>query len=250
MIFIEKGFATAGGIRYEIAPMRVLATILALVTPVVVYAQNAPGARPTPRPDMRQGAEAFAIRPPDEGSPFFEERNAAQVALASVGTDNNKESGVAIYPKVKDSPDSATAMFTRFFTTMFSSVKWRTVHTEKTTEKLQLQPAHFELSKQKELDATYTVKNNTGKLMRLDFTTTQRIDLVTTDASGKVVDRWSDDRTTQPQDGIIIINPKERIQYDEKVPTRDMKPAQSYTIQSQVVGYPDYTVSKTVVPSP
>ena len=121
---------------------------------------------------------------------------------------------------------------------------------EKTTEKLTLEPPHFELSKKKELDATYTVRNNTGKLMRLDFSTTQRIDLITTDASGKVVDRWSDDRAATPQDGIIIINPKERIQYDEKVPTREMKPSQSYTIQSELTGYPDYTVSKTVVPSP
>lgn len=230
--------------------MRSLVTLLALLVPALAFGQAAPGARPTPRPDMRQGAAAFAVRTPDEGSPFFADREAAKVALEKVGTNNNNPEGVAIYPKVKDSPNSASAMFTGFFTEMFASIKIKTIHNEKTTEKLRVEPAHFELSKNKELDTSYTVQNNTGKLMRLNFATTQRIDLVTTDASGKIIDKWSDDRAATPQDGIIIINPKERIQYDEKIPTREMKPAQSYTIQSEVVGYPDYTVSKTVVPAP
>ncbi|CAN5812955.1 hypothetical protein BH09VER1_BH09VER1_33300 [soil metagenome] len=199
---------------------------------------------------MRQGAEAFAMKAPDEGSPFFSEREAAKVALEKEGTTNTNQNGVAIYPRAKESPNSASAMFTGFFTEMFASVKFKTLHNEPTTEKLKIEPAHFELSKHKELDTIYTVQNNTGKLMRLNFATTQRIDLVTTDASGKVIDKWSDDRATTPQDGIIIINPKERIQYDEKIPTREMKPEQSYTVQSQIVGYPDYTVSKTVVPAP
>lgn len=231
--------------------MRSLVTLLALLTPVLAFGQTAPGARPTPRPDMRQGAAAFAMRAPDEGSPFFADREAAKVALEKAGTSNSNAEGVATYPRVKDSPNSASAMFTGFFTEMFASIKFKTIaRNEKTTEKLRIEPAHFELSKNKELDSTYTVQNNTGKLMRLNFATTQRIDLVTTDASGKIIDKWSDDRAATPQDGIIIINPKERIQYDEKIPTREMKPAQSYTIQSEVVGYPDYTVSKTVVPAP
>jgi len=230
--------------------MRYVVTLLALLAPTVVFAQTAPGAKPTPRPDMRQGVEAFALRPPDEGSPFFTDREAAKAALDQGTVQHTEQDAVAIYPRVKNSPDSASAMFTKFFTEMFASVKFKALRNEKTTEKLQLEPPHFSLSKQKDIDATYTVRNNTRKLIRLDFSTTQRIDLITTDASGKVVDRWSDDRAAQPQEGIIIINPKERIQYDEKIPTREMKPAESYTIQSEVTGYPDYTVSKTVVPSP
>lgn len=236
-------------------------SLLAALVPVVAaVAQNAPGAKATPKPDMLEGAAAFAVRPPDEGSPFFAERQAAVVALsketvvqtppqdANVQVVNPQM--VAIYPRTKNTPDSASAMFTKFFTEMFSSIKFHTVHYEPTTEKLQIEPKNVSLNKNKELETTYTVTNNTGKLIRLDFNTTQRIDLVTTDASGKVVDRWSDDRASTPQDGIIILNPKERIEYNEKIPTREMKSGESYTIQSEMVGYPDYTVSKTIIPSP
>lgn len=157
---------------------------------------------------------------------------------------------VAVFPKSKDSPDSVTTIFTRFFTDMFASVKVGRLRLEKTTQNLGVEPAEFSLSERRELDTTYSVRNNTKKLMRLDFNTTQRIDILTSDASGKVIEKWSEDRAFQLQEGIVIINPRERIEYSEKVATREMKPSEAYTIKADVVGYPDYTATTTVTPSP
>ena len=157
---------------------------------------------------------------------------------------------MATFPKSKDSPDSATVIFTKFFTEMFASVKFGRLRVEKTTQNLAVEPSEFSLAERRELNSTYTVRNNTKKIIRLDFNTTQRIDILTSDASGKVIEKWSEDHGFQVQEGIVIINPKERIEYPEKVATREMKPSETYTIKADVVGYPDYTATTTVTPSP
>ncbi len=229
--------------------MKFVFLILILVAPGILWAQ-APGARATPKPTIQQGAAAFAVGVPDEGSPFFAEREAARYALSQQGQQQARAETVAVYPRVKNSPDSASAMFTGFFTEMFSSVKWGSLRGEPTTEKLLLEPANFSVQDQRGLEAIYTIRNNTGKIIRLDYTTTQRMDILTKDPTGKVLERWADDRAFQPQEGIIILNPKERIEYKEKVATRDMKANETYSIQAEATGYPDYTVTKTVTPAP
>jgi hypothetical protein len=230
--------------------MKSFAMLLALVAPGILLAQQEPGAKPTPKPAVSYPPSAFAIAPPDEGSPFFAERQSARFAMSQEGQALLEEDTVAVFPKSKDSPDSATAIFTKFFTEMFASVKVGRLRAEKTTQNLAVEPAEFSLAERRELDATYTVRNNTKKLLRLDFNTTQRLDILTSDASGKVIEKWSEDRAFQLQEGIVIINPKERIEYSEKVATREMKPLESYTIKADVVGYPDYSATTTVTPSP
>jgi Intracellular proteinase inhibitor len=228
--------------------MKSFAILLALIAPGILLAQEAPGAKPSPTPAVSYPASAFAVIPPDEGSPFFAERQSAKSAMSQGGQAG--EDGVAVFPKSKDSPDSVTTIFTKFFTDMFASVKLGRLRAEKTTQNIAVDPSEFSLSERRELDTTYTVRNNTKKIMRLDFNTTQRIDILTSDASGKVIEKWSEDRAFQLQEGIVIINPKERIEYSEKVATREMKPSETYTIKADVVGYPDYTATTSVAPSP
>jgi hypothetical protein len=229
--------------------MKSFAILLALIAPGILLAQEAPGAKPSPKPAVSYPASAFAVIPPDEGSPFFAERQSAKFAMSQEGQELSEDS-VAVFPKSKDSPDSVTTIFTKFFTDMFASVKFGRLRAEKTTQNLAVDPSEFSLSERRELDTTYTVRNNTKKIIRLDFNTTQRIDILTSDTSGKVIEKWSEDRAFQLQEGIVIINPKERIEYSEKVATREMKPSETYTIKADVVGYPDYTATTTVTPSP
>lgn len=221
--------------------------ILAAVAPTMALAQT------IERPKAISGqaaASAFAVKPPDEGSPFFSERESAQSVARQEAQGITAPGEVATFPKSKNSPDSASAMFTRFFTDMFASVKIGSLRMEPSTEKLTITPQDFSLQERRDVETTYTVRNNTGKMVRLAFPTTQRLEIITRDASGTEIDKWSDDRAFKPQDGIIIINPKERIEYNESIPTRDMKAGESYSIQADVVGYPDYTATQTITPSP
>lgn len=220
--------------------------ILAAVAPSVALAQTID--RPV-KVEAQAAASAFAVQAPDEGSPFFSEREAAE-SFASQGGQVRRDTEVAEFPRVKNSTNSATSMFTSFFTDMFSSVKFASLKSTPTTQMLTITPQTFTLADRREVETKYWVRNNTGKMLRLTFPTTQRIEILTRDASGNVVDKWSDDRAFKPQDGIVIINPKERIEYIESVPTRDMKVSESYTIQADVVGYPDYTATQTIIPTP
>jgi hypothetical protein len=230
--------------------MKTVILLVLLALPGLALAQTAPGAKPTPPPSPVDAAAAFAVAPPDEGSPIFADREAAKyVARNPQGTAPQQDT-VAVYPRAKNSDDSASAMFGKFFTEMFASINFRKLQGRKTTENLTLEPPSFSLGERREVEAVYTLRNNSNKLIRLDFPTSQRMDILTRDSTGQVIDRWSDDRAFQPQEGIIIINPKERIEYREKVPTRDMKADNSYTIQAEVAGYPEYTAQQPVTPSP
>jgi Intracellular proteinase inhibitor len=229
--------------------MKCLVVFLVLLSPGVLLAQR-PTANPSPSPAESSPASAFAVPPPDEGSVFFAERQEAKFTLSSQGQELQEQDSVATYPRAKGSPDSVSTMFTRFFTDMFASIRLGRLRPEKTTQNLLVQPTEFSLAERRELDAKYTVLNNTKKIIRLDFNTTQRIDIITFDPVGKAVEKWSEDRLFMLQEGVVIVNPKERIEYSEKVATRDMKPAEPYTIKADIIGYPDYSAETTVTPSP
>ena len=230
--------------------MKLLALSVACILPAVLLAQEVPGARPSPTPAVSYPSSAFSLPPPDEGSVFFAERQDAKFTLSREGQARLAEDEVAEYPRAKGSPDSVTTMFTRFFTDMFASIRLGRLRPEPTTETLKVEPSEFSLAERRELDSIYTVRNNAKKILRLDFNTTQRIDILTFDPSGKIIEKWSEDRLFLLQEGVVIVNPKERIEYSEKVATRDMKPLEPYTIKADIVGYPDYSAEAIVTPSP
>jgi Intracellular proteinase inhibitor len=230
--------------------MKFLALSFALILPVVLLAQEVPGARPSPTPAGAGPASAFSVPPPDEGSVFFAERQEAKFTLSREGQAQLADDSVAEYPRAKGSPDSITTIFTRFFTDMFASIRFGRLRPEPTTRALKVEPSPFSLAERRELDSTYTVRNNTKRIIRLDFNTTQRIDILTFDPSGKIIEKWSEDRLFLLQEGVVIVNPKERIEYSEKVATRDMKPLEPYTIKADIIGYPDYSAETVVTPTP
>jgi hypothetical protein len=209
----------------------------------------------TPPPTFEEAVTAFAVKPPDESSPFFADRELARrerrVAAGEELTAATGPNQTAIYPRVGEETQSASQTFTSFFTNMFASVRFNPFRKRpETLRQLKLDPAEFSLSDRREIDATYSVRNETRKIMRLDFPTTQRIEILTKNEDLEVIDRWSDDRTFEDDEGIVFINPGERISYNQPVPTRDMKPREIHTISAEIVGYPEFTAGKRVTPYP
>jgi hypothetical protein len=92
------------------------------------------------------------------------------------------------------------------------------------------------------------VRNNSKELTRLEFPTTQHIEILARNASGSVVERWSDDRGFQSEEGIVVINPRERIEYQEKISTRELRAGQTYTVEATLKSQPDYPASQSVNP--
>ncbi|TSA31473.1 MAG: hypothetical protein D4R65_11090 [Verrucomicrobiaceae bacterium] len=200
------------------------------------------------RPSATDAVTAFAIAPPDENSPFFLDPVAANSTRNADFAGRDLQDVIAGYPKNRNSPDSASSRIKKFFTGIFSSVSIGPLRTPPTTEDLKVDPSTFPLQDRHELNVTYSIRNNTKKMTRLEYPTTQHMDIVTTDSKGAVVDRWSDDRSFQPEEGIVVINPKERIEYQEKIPTREMKAKETYKVQAFTTSQEKFTTEKTVNP--
>ena len=84
--------------------MKSFALLFALALPGAVLAQQAPGAKPGSTPAVSYPPTAFAIAPPDEGSPFFAERQSAKLATSQEGQALLEGEGVAAFPRSKGSP--------------------------------------------------------------------------------------------------------------------------------------------------
>ncbi len=226
--------------------------VLTLLTMPSLPAQDP--ADPVPLPSQTESADAFALSQPDEGSPFFADR---ELSAAKNRTDARDELGhatgryqTALYPRVHDSSNNGGAAFANFFTRMFSSIRFGNPKGGIGPSKLTIEPEEFSITERREVDATYQIRNHGRKILRLDYPTSQRIEILAADGSGRVIERWSDDRAFDDQEGIIFINPKERIQYVEKIPTREMKAGESYTITAEAVGHPELNASRVVTPAP
>ncbi|MEX1118810.1 MAG: BsuPI-related putative proteinase inhibitor, partial [Terrimicrobiaceae bacterium] len=156
----------------------------------------------------------------------------------------------AVYPKVRDSDNNAGDTFAGFFTNMFSSVRLGKLRADPTIPTVRVEPLDFSLAERREVDVTYAIKNNTGKIMRIDYPSTQRIEIITSDTTGQVIDRWSDDRAFAGEEGIVFVNPGERIEYNEKLPTRDLKPGEMYIVTGDAAANEGFTATQRVTPNP
>ncbi len=186
----------------------------------------------TPSPTLVREVEAFAVRPPDEASPFFLQPGRA-VSMGGPGAGTARPNDpITDFPRSKGSEESAAAQIRSFFTGMFSSVNLGPIRTAPAASTLSVEPSSFSLEERREINVTYTIRNNSNRIMRLEYPTSQRIDIVTHDSQGAVVDKWSEDRAFQPEEGIVVINPRERIEYQERIPTREMKPGQAYRVDT------------------
>ncbi len=195
--------------------------------------------------DARDAATPFEWSPPDESTPFF----VSGADFASQERDILRATSPASqYPLVKKGPDSTGGRILGFFNGLFGSVNFRNPAAMRDEATLVLEPEAPKLSDSREVSVDYAIRNNSSRMARLDFPTSQRLEILTKNSAGTVIDRWSDDRSFQPQEGIVIINPNERIEYREKIPTRDMKPGETYEVEAMLKTDPDFRLQKQLVP--
>lgn len=183
---------------------------------------------------------------PEEESPFFVVRDVktAEGPRRDRAVKGPRDS----FPRNKTSERSAGNMLSGFFTEMFASVDLSTGK-KKSGSKLEIEPREFSLDDRREVAITYTVFNKTNKLLRLEFPTEQRIEITVKNPTGEVIERWSDDRAFDETAGVVMINPDERIEYQEKIATREMLPGTTYTIEASMADNPEFTKSMSVTPT-
>lgn len=89
---------------------------------------------------------------------------------------------------------------------------------------LQITPQTVKLSEVRQLSVKVTLANLSKRPVSLDFPTTQRIEIYLTDSSGVVLTKWSENHAIADKPATILINPSERIEYNETISTRELTP--------------------------
>ena len=115
--------------------------------------------------------------------------------------------------------------------------------------KLDIAPTPIDLSKDREIQVTVSVFNRSKKgFVHLDFPTSQRIEILVRDASGKVVNTWSEDQSFTDDPASVTINPGERLQYNASVATREMTAGAPYTIEASFPSDAELKIQQQVIP--
>lgn len=89
---------------------------------------------------------------------------------------------------------------------------------------LQITPQTVKLSEVRQLGVKVTLANLSKHPVALDFPTTQRIEIYLVDSTGQVLTKWSENHAIAEKPATILINPSERIEYDETISTRELTP--------------------------
>lgn len=89
---------------------------------------------------------------------------------------------------------------------------------------LQITPQTVKLSEVRQLSVKVTLSNVSKRPVTLDFPTTQRIEIYLTNSAGDVLTKWSDNHAIDKKPATILINPSERIEYNETISTRELTP--------------------------
>ena len=124
-----------------------------------------------------------------------------------------------------------------------SKIGWRNLEMALTVE-----PAQVKLSDTKAVRVALTVVNKGNNAVQLDFPTTQRIEILLKKDSGEILSKWSEDQKVDPEQGFLVINTEERLEYSANVSTREMKSGNSYIIEAYFPSFPDLRGSRVVTP--
>jgi hypothetical protein len=185
----------------------------------------------------------FSVPTPQNDSPFFIERQEAQAALADAGRE-----GYGMYvPKPPHPP--VQQQVKKFFKGMFASVKLLK-NNDSIPMLITVEPPEFSIANHPDLAVSVKVSNARRQEIELLYPNDQRLEIVTKDSTGNVINKWSQDRTFENTEGFVAVNPSEFIVYSEKISTAAMKAGETYTIEVSLAGQKGYTTSTTVTPLP
>jgi hypothetical protein len=113
---------------------------------------------------------------------------------------------------------------------------------------MKLEPAQVRLPDVRAIDVTVSVVNKGKAAVHLEFPTSLRIDVVVKAEGGKLLSRWSDDQRIEKEPGILLVNPKERLEYTARISTRDMAAGSTFEIEAYFPSYEKLRAIRAVVP--
>ena len=147
--------------------------------------------------------------------------------------------------KAKDADASAPASSNAGIVGKHSNGKGLTVE-------IRSDPDPVRLGEVREIKVTFVVRNTGKTTTTLKFPTSQTIEIDLREVdTGKVVSQWSTDRTFIQEPRYLVVNPGERLEYNEPITTRELKAGKTYNLGAYFVGYePALRTSRPIIPQP
>jgi hypothetical protein len=102
---------------------------------------------------------------------------------------------------------------------------------------LQITPQTVKLSEVRQLTVKATLANLSKRPVALDFTSNQRIEIYLMNSAGEVLTKWSENHAIIEKPATILVNPGERIEYNETISTRELTPNKVFIAE---VFFPQY----------
>jgi Intracellular proteinase inhibitor len=104
---------------------------------------------------------------------------------------------------------------------------------------VQVSPQPVRLSEVRQLQVKTILKSDAKGPTTLDFPTDQRIEIYLMNTEGQILTKWSDNHAFNETPGLVMINPKEHVEYDETIATRDLTPNRVFIAQVFFPKYPE-----------
>ncbi len=112
-----------------------------------------------------------------------------------------------------------------------------------------IEPSMVKLPGTRSVAVSVQVVNKGKQAMQLEFSSSQRIEVLLKSEDGKVISRWSDDQKLDKEQGFLVINPEERLEYTANIATRDMVPGKGYIIEAFFPNFDQLRTSRSLFPS-
>jgi hypothetical protein len=115
---------------------------------------------------------------------------------------------------------------------------------------LQITPQTVKLSEFRQIALKVTVANLSKRPVALDFATNQRIEIYLMDSAGEILTRWSDNHAITEKPATILINPQERVEYNETIATRELTPNKVFVAEAFFPQYPELRIRQKFLAVP
>ena len=115
---------------------------------------------------------------------------------------------------------------------------------------LQVSPQTVKLSEVRQLEVKVRLTNQSKKAIELNFPNDQRIEIYLMNSAGIVLTKWSDNHAINNKPGIVLINPREHIEYNEPISTRELTPDKVFIAEVFFPKYPDLRARQKFLTAP
>ena len=117
---------------------------------------------------------------------------------------------------------------------------------------LKSSPDPIRLGDTRELEVTVILRNTSKKPVHLNFPSGQTIEIQLREPNGgKILTKLSTDRIFNSEGRYLLVNPQERLEFNEPIATKDLQTGKPYTLEAFFVGYEkDLHATKAIIPQP